>query len=73
MVKLHLWLFLQPYPSQYKENYSDSSICVDAVSSIDCSTYGISFCAVQETYTINGSNRYALQLESMYIHLLLSI
>ena len=57
------------------ETYGSNSICVDGVkslSSYSCGAYilqpAVSLCMAQETYTVNGSNRYALQLEGTYIH-----
>ena len=67
-------MYLQIRPWQYPESYSDNSICVDTLktlSSHSCGTYirkpRIALCAAQETYRVNGNNRYALQLKGTYI------
>lgn len=49
------------------ESYTDASVCADAVRSLSCSTLGTSVCVEQETYTVNGKTRYALQLGSMCV------
>ena len=58
--------------SQRIEVYGNSSICVDGVRSLSsdsCGTYiwkpAMPLCLAQETYTVNGSNHYAIQLEGM--------
>ena len=61
-------MLLQLDPFRYTENYSDSSICVDGIYSAGCITHDNLFCVAQATYTVNGSNRYALQFESMNVH-----
>ena len=55
------------------ETYSNNSICVDGVRSLSshsCGTYieqpVMSLCVAQETYTVNGSNQYALKVEGTY-------
>ena len=55
------------------ETYGNNSICVDGVRSLSshsCGTYieqpVMSLCVAQETYTVNGSNQYALKLEGTY-------
>ena len=49
------------------EVYGDNSICADAVRSLSCSTLRRSICVAHEAYTVNGTNQYALQIESMYL------
>ena len=55
------------------ETYGNNSVCVDGVRSLSshsCGTYieqpVMSLCVVQETYTVNGSNQYALKIEGTY-------
>ena len=63
---------LQDY--QDVETYGDNSICVDGVkssSSYSCGTYirkpVMSLCVAEETYTVNGSDRYALLIEGLHV------
>ena len=66
---------LQLDSNQTVETYGNNSVCVDGVrllSSYSCGTYieqpMMSFCVAQETYSVNGSDQYAIKLEGMYIH-----
>lgn len=63
-------IFFKLDPNQDIETYGDNSICVEGVRSIfshSCGTYiekpVMSLCVAQETYSVNGSNQYALQFE----------
>ena len=65
-------LFIQFGPQQYAQYYGDDFICVESFQSLSSHSCGIyikksvtSLCLRQETYVINGSNRYSLHLDGM--------
>ena len=62
-------VFVQFRPFEYVEAYGDSSICVDGIRSLSCSTLRMSHCMVHETYTVNGSYQYALQFQSIHVYM----